>query len=145
VSPTLQRDHLLRAIQTVPCIAEKASWAFKWITSATSFAERLLAFACVEGVHFSGRWLLRCSESFVTCRDLNRPACLHYLNRWLFKVQFNCMVGLVWFRLFCVMVTWGFSAHTGLASTAPDRLSGLKHASECCLVAATAASARSSG
>jgi Ribonucleotide reductase, small chain len=51
----LQRDHLLRAIQTVPCIAEKASWAFKWITSATSFAERLLAFACVEGVHFSGR------------------------------------------------------------------------------------------
>lgn len=55
VRPTLQRDHLLRAIQTVPCIAEKASWAFKWITSATSFAERLLAFACVEGVHFSGR------------------------------------------------------------------------------------------
>lgn len=55
LASTLQRDHLLRAIQTVPCIAEKASWAFKWITSATSFAERLLAFACVEGVHFSGR------------------------------------------------------------------------------------------
>lgn len=49
-----QRDHLLRAIQTIPCIEKKASWAFKWISSGNSFAERLLAFACVEGIHFSG-------------------------------------------------------------------------------------------
>lgn len=50
-----QRDHLLRAIQTVPCIKKKASWACKWIQADNSFAERLLAFACVEGIHFSGR------------------------------------------------------------------------------------------
>ena len=50
-----QRDYLLRAIQTVPCIKKKAAWACRWIDSDNSFAERLLAFACVEGIHFSGR------------------------------------------------------------------------------------------
>jgi ribonucleoside-diphosphate reductase subunit M2 len=39
----------------VPCIAKKAEWAMKWISSDTSsFAERLVAFAAVEGIFFSG-------------------------------------------------------------------------------------------
>jgi ribonucleoside-diphosphate reductase subunit M2 len=49
-----QRDHLFRAIDTVPCVRKKAAWALRWIDSSRSFAERLVAFACVEGVHFSG-------------------------------------------------------------------------------------------
>jgi len=49
-----ERDFLFRAIETVPCVQKKAQWAIKWIQSATCFAERLVAFACVEGVHFSG-------------------------------------------------------------------------------------------
>jgi ribonucleoside-diphosphate reductase subunit M2 len=49
-----QRDHLLRAIHTVPCIRRKAAWALRWAGSSSSFAERLVAFACVEGIHFSG-------------------------------------------------------------------------------------------
>ncbi|KAK9808808.1 hypothetical protein WJX72_004080 [[Myrmecia] bisecta] len=49
-----KRTHLLRAIHTVPCVQKKADWALKWIGSGTSFAERLVAFACVEGIHFSG-------------------------------------------------------------------------------------------
>ena len=57
IKDAAQRDHLLRAIQTVPCIKKKAAWACKWIFSGNSFAERLLAFACVEGIHFSGRCL----------------------------------------------------------------------------------------
>lgn len=43
-----------QAIQTVPCVAKKAEWAQRWIGSGVSFAERLVAFACVEGIHFSG-------------------------------------------------------------------------------------------
>jgi ribonucleoside-diphosphate reductase subunit M2 len=43
-----------QAIHTVPCVARKAEWAQRWIGSSTSFAERLVAFACVEGIHFSG-------------------------------------------------------------------------------------------
>lgn len=49
-----QRDHLFRAVETVPCVQKKAAWAIKWIQSSTCFAERLVAFACVEGIHFSG-------------------------------------------------------------------------------------------
>ena len=49
-------DGLLRAIHTVPCVGKKAAWARRWIGDGDScFAERLVAFACVEGIHFSGR------------------------------------------------------------------------------------------
>lgn len=49
-----ERSNLFRAIDTVPCVKKKADWAIKWIDSSDSFAERLLAFACVEGIFFSG-------------------------------------------------------------------------------------------
>lgn len=39
-----------QAIQTVPCVAKKAEWAQRWIGSGSSFAERLVGFACVEGI-----------------------------------------------------------------------------------------------
>lgn len=43
-----------RAIDTIPCVKEKALWAVKWIDSAEDYATRLVAFACVEGIFFSG-------------------------------------------------------------------------------------------
>jgi ribonucleoside-diphosphate reductase beta chain len=43
-----------RAIDTIPCIRKKADWALKWIDSTDSYATRLVAFACVEGIFFSG-------------------------------------------------------------------------------------------
>jgi ribonucleotide reductase beta subunit family protein with ferritin-like domain len=43
-----------RAIDTIPCIKKKAEWAKKWIESSDSYATRLVAFACVEGIFFSG-------------------------------------------------------------------------------------------
>jgi ribonucleoside-diphosphate reductase beta chain len=43
-----------RAIDTIPCVREKALWAVKWIDSAENYATRLVAFACVEGIFFSG-------------------------------------------------------------------------------------------
>ena len=47
--------HLLRAIDTVPCIQHKANWALRWCDPTTaSFAERMIAFAAVEGIFFSG-------------------------------------------------------------------------------------------
>lgn len=49
-----ERAHLLHAIETVPIVKKKAEWALKWITSNESFAERLVAYACVEGIFFSG-------------------------------------------------------------------------------------------
>jgi hypothetical protein len=43
-----KKDHLLRAIETVPCVQQKAQWALKWCdTTSPSFAERMIAFAAV--------------------------------------------------------------------------------------------------
>ncbi|EJU06229.1 ribonucleotide reductase small subunit [Dacryopinax primogenitus] len=50
-----QREYLFDAIDTIPCIKRKADWALKWISDKRStFAERLVAFAAVEGIFFSG-------------------------------------------------------------------------------------------
>ncbi len=49
-----QKDRLFNAIETTPCVAKKAKWALKWIQSNNSFAERLIAFAAIEGIFFSG-------------------------------------------------------------------------------------------
>ncbi|KAF8222759.1 hypothetical protein L208DRAFT_1412967 [Tricholoma matsutake] len=50
-----QRTHLFEAIETIPCVKHKADWALKWIADEqSSFAERLIAFAAVEGIFFSG-------------------------------------------------------------------------------------------
>lgn len=49
-----EQEHLFQAIETIPCIRKKADWALKWIESQSSFAKRLVAFAAVEGIFFSG-------------------------------------------------------------------------------------------
>ncbi|KAI9641678.1 Ribonucleotide-diphosphate reductase (RNR), small subunit [Ciborinia camelliae] len=50
-----QKTYLFNAIETIPCIKKKADWAVKWIQDKNStFAQRLVAFAAVEGIFFSG-------------------------------------------------------------------------------------------
>jgi len=49
-----EREHLFNALETVPCVKKKADWALRWIDEAPSFAHRLIAFAAVEGIFFSG-------------------------------------------------------------------------------------------
>ncbi|KAJ7894733.1 ribonucleotide reductase small subunit [Mycena olivaceomarginata] len=50
-----QREFLFDAIETIPCITHKAEWALRWISDEKStFGERLVAFAAVEGIFFSG-------------------------------------------------------------------------------------------
>ena len=48
-----EKDILFKAIDNFPAIKKKADWALKWVES-DSFAERLIAFAGVEGIFFSG-------------------------------------------------------------------------------------------
>ncbi|KAL0924519.1 hypothetical protein M5K25_005354 [Dendrobium thyrsiflorum] len=54
IKDSTEKSLLFRAIETVPCVARKAQWALRWIDASDSFAERILAFACVEGIFFSG-------------------------------------------------------------------------------------------
>jgi len=50
-----EKETLFHAIENFPCIKKKADWAIKWINDKrSSFATRLVAFACVEGIFFSG-------------------------------------------------------------------------------------------
>jgi ribonucleoside-diphosphate reductase beta chain len=61
-----QQLHLFHAIDTIPAIQKKAEWAVKWISSE-SFVERLIAFAAVEGIFFSGSF---CSIFWLKKRGL---------------------------------------------------------------------------
>ena len=61
-----EKDKLFNAIDRFPAIMEKAQWALKWIDSP-SFAERLIAFAAVEGIFFSGAF---CSIFWLKKRGL---------------------------------------------------------------------------
>ena len=50
-----EKNHLLNAIETVGCVQKKARWALQWCdANNASFAERMIAFAAVEGIFFSG-------------------------------------------------------------------------------------------
>lgn len=54
IKDSAEKDKLFHAIDTIPCIKKKAKWALRWIDGSESFAERIIAFACVEGIFFSG-------------------------------------------------------------------------------------------
>lgn len=66
VKDPVEKDRLFHAIDTVPCVKKKAEWALKWIENG-SFAERLVAFAAVEGIFFSGSF---CSIFWLKKRGL---------------------------------------------------------------------------
>jgi ribonucleoside-diphosphate reductase beta chain len=55
VTDTTERDKLFNAVETFSCIKKKADWAIRWIhDKRSSFQTRLVGFACVEGIFFSG-------------------------------------------------------------------------------------------
>ena len=55
IKDTQEKEHLFNAVETIPCVKRKATWALKYIEDTTStFPLRLIAFAIVEGVMFSG-------------------------------------------------------------------------------------------
>ena len=63
-----EKTKLFKAVENFPCIKKKADWAVKWINDKrSSFATRLLAFACVEGIFFSGAF---CSIYWLKKRGL---------------------------------------------------------------------------
>jgi ribonucleoside-diphosphate reductase subunit M2 len=54
VTDVKEKNILFNSIETIPAVSKKAKWALKWIESSDNFATRLVAFACVEGIFFSG-------------------------------------------------------------------------------------------
>ena len=66
IKDSKDKDYLFNAIDTIDCVREKADWALRWIDEG-SFAERLIAFAAVEGIFFSGSF---CSIFWLKKRGL---------------------------------------------------------------------------
>ncbi|ABF22791.1 ribonucleotide reductase small subunit [Variola virus] len=54
VKDSNEKNYLFNAIETMPCVKKKADWAQKWIHDSAGYGERLIAFAAVEGIFFSG-------------------------------------------------------------------------------------------
>ena len=72
IRDTDEKNKLLDALVHFPCIAKKAEWQMKWIESDKSFAYRLIAFAIVEGVFFSGSF---CSIFWLKQRNVMPGLC----------------------------------------------------------------------
>lgn len=66
-----EKDFCLNAIDTMPCVKKKADWAMRWIENG-SYAERIIAFAAVEGIFFSGSF---CSIFWLKKRGLMPGLC----------------------------------------------------------------------
>ena len=66
IKDTKDKNHLFNAIDTLDCVKKKANWAINWISKG-GFAERLVAFAAVEGIFFSGSF---CSIYWLKKRGL---------------------------------------------------------------------------
>jgi ribonucleoside-diphosphate reductase beta chain len=66
IKDSKEKDRLFNALETVPCVAKKGEWALRWIQS-DNFVERLIAFAAVEGIFFSGSF---CSIFWLKKRGL---------------------------------------------------------------------------
>jgi ribonucleoside-diphosphate reductase beta chain len=66
IKDSKEKDRLFNALETVPCVAKKGEWALRWIQSE-NFVERLVAFAAVEGIFFSGSF---CSIFWLKKRGL---------------------------------------------------------------------------
>ena len=68
-----EQDYLFNAMETVPAVKRKGEWALKWLNEKnTTFAERLIAFAAVEGIFFSGSF---CSIFWLKKRGLMPGLC----------------------------------------------------------------------
>jgi ribonucleotide reductase beta subunit family protein with ferritin-like domain len=72
VKDPTEKDELFHAVNHFPFVEKKAAWAMKWMQSKRSFAERLIAFAAVEGIFFSGSF---CSIYWLKKRGLMPGLC----------------------------------------------------------------------
>jgi len=72
ISDPKEKEKLFNAIETIPCIKKKADWALNWIKCDELFSKRLIAFAIVEGIFFSGAF---CSIYWLKNRGLMPGLC----------------------------------------------------------------------
>ena len=109
IKDSTEKKQLFQAIQTIPCIERKASWAMKWFDKSRPFTERLFAFACVEGIFFSGSfcaiyWLKKrgllpglCFSNELISRDegLHQEFAVELFNMFRHKLSTETIHGII--------------------------------------------------
>ncbi len=78
ISNSEEKQRLFNAVQQMETVKAKANWAYNWMNSDISFPRRLVAFACVEGIHFSGSF---CALYWVRNRGLLNG--ITKANQWI--------------------------------------------------------------
>lgn len=73
IESSSEKEYLLKAIDNIPSIKQKANWALKWLNSERPFNQRLIAFACVEAIMFSGAF---CAIYWIKKRGLLPGLCM---------------------------------------------------------------------
>lgn len=116
IKDSAERMKLFNAVETMPCVAKKADWAMRWIGNRDApYSERIVAFAAVEGIFFSGSfaaifWLkkrglmpgltfsnelisrdegLHCDFACVMFKHLGKRILIfnNFTNFWLLKIK----------------------------------------------------------
>ena len=105
IKDSAKKEHLLREIETEPCVQRKAQWALKWCNAiSASFAERMIAFDAAKGIFFLGSfcaicWLKKCSTvTLRVCYTRNlstgfwnpkslRSSAVHLQLRWTLSLM----------------------------------------------------------
>lgn len=67
IKDNIQKDFLLNAVENIPSVKAKSDWAIGWMRDGSDFADRLVVYACVEGIFFSGSF---CSIFWLKKRGL---------------------------------------------------------------------------
>jgi ribonucleotide reductase beta subunit family protein with ferritin-like domain/glutaredoxin len=108
VEDVRERATLFEAIATMPAVAKKAEWAMKWLDpAAAAFAERLLAFVCVEGILFSGSF---CAIYWLKTRGL-MPG-LGLSNQFISRDEaLHCEFGALLYRKYLALKLTNERAH----------------------------------
>lgn len=136
VTDEKERHALFGAISTMPAVTKKAAWALQWLdTSKASFAERLLAFICVEGILFSGSF---CAIYWLKSRGL-MPG-LGLSNQFISRDEaLHCEFGTLLYRNHLVNKLPEARAHTIVGEAVENEKEFITQALPCSLMGMNAA------
>ncbi len=102
-----EKRRMFSALETVPCVRKKANWAIKWCNAdRASFAERLIAFAAVEGIFFSGSF---CAIFWLKKRGLMPGLC--FSNQLIARDEgLHCDFACLVLRHLCLLASANVTA-----------------------------------
>jgi ribonucleotide reductase beta subunit family protein with ferritin-like domain len=99
VDNTEEKEHLFHAVETIPSIKKKADWAHSYITSEADFRVRLIAFAVIEGIFFSGAF---CSIFWL--KTINKCPALILANEFISRDEsLHCEFAVSYYKQFSAL------------------------------------------